>query len=49
VAQVQRAARKQGGIYHLAGAMALGRDLTIKTLGPRRMLARQDWIYRWRS
>jgi len=48
-AQVQRAARKQGGIYHLAGAMALGRDLTIKTLGPRRMLARQDWIYRWRS
>ena len=49
VAKVQRAAQKQGGIYHLAGAMALGRDLTIKTLGPRRMLARQDWIYRWRS
>ena len=49
VAKVRRAAQKQGGIYHLAGAMALGRDLTIKTLGPRRMLARQDWIYRWRS
>jgi salicylate hydroxylase len=49
IAKVQRTAAKQGGIYHLAGAMALGRDLTIKALGPRRMLARQDWIYRWRS
>jgi salicylate hydroxylase len=48
VARVQRAARKQGGVYHMAGLMALARDLTIKAIGPRRTLARQDWIYRWR-
>jgi salicylate hydroxylase len=49
VARVQRTATKQGRIYHLAGPLALGRDLSIKAMGPRRMLARQDWIYRWRS
>ena len=48
LARVQRTARKQGGIYHMAGALALARDLAIKALGPRRMLAQQDWIYRWR-
>ena len=49
VAQVERAARQQGRIYHYTGAFALARDLTIKTMGSRRMLARQDWIYDWRS
>jgi salicylate hydroxylase len=48
VAQVQRVARSQGRIYHLSGPMALARDLTIKAIGPRRMLARQNWIYDWR-
>jgi len=49
VAQVERATRKQGRIYHYTGALALARDLAIKTMGPRRMLARQSWIYDWRS
>src|SRR3978361_1999016 len=49
VLQVQRAARQQGRIYHLAGPLALARDLAIKTMGPQRMLARQDWIYDWRG
>jgi len=48
VLQVQRAARQQGRIYHLAGPLALARDLAIKTMGPQRVLARQDWIYDWR-
>jgi salicylate hydroxylase len=48
VARMQRNARKQGHIYHYAGPLALARDLTIKALGPRRMLARQSWIYDWR-
>jgi salicylate hydroxylase len=48
VARVQRVARSQGRIYHLTGAMALARDLTIKAIGPQRMLARQNWIYNWR-
>ncbi|WP_407155280.1 FAD-dependent monooxygenase [Bradyrhizobium sp. STM 3557] len=48
VGKVQRAARSQGRIYHLAGPMALARDLTIQALGPQRLLARQSWIYDWR-
>ena len=49
VLQVQRAARRSGRIYHLTGPLALARDLTIRALGPKRMLARQDWIYDWRA
>ena len=49
VQRVQRAARQSGRIYHLTGPLALARDLTIKALGPARMLARQDWIYDWRA
>jgi salicylate hydroxylase len=49
VARVQRAARRNGTIYHLNGMAALARDLFIKSMGPRRMLARQDWIYDWRA
>ena len=49
VLQVQRAARRSGQIYHLTGPLALARDLSIKALGPSRMLARQDWIYDWRA
>jgi len=48
VARVQRLARRQGRIYHLTGAAAFARDLTIRAMGANRMLARQDWIYDWR-
>jgi salicylate hydroxylase len=47
VRRVQRAARRNGMIYHLDGAAALARDLFITSMGPQRMLARQDWIYDW--
>jgi salicylate hydroxylase len=49
VARVQRSARSGGRIYHLTGPAALARDLTIRALGPERMLARQNWIYDWRA
>jgi len=49
VSQVQRTARRNGKIYHLAGPAALARDWFIRAMGPRRMLARQDWIYDWRA
>jgi salicylate hydroxylase len=49
VARMQRTARSSGRIYHLTGPAALARDLTIRVLGPQRMLARQDWIYDWRA
>ena len=48
VLRVQRTARQQGRVYHLTGPLALARDLAIRAMGPRRMLARQDWIYDWR-
>jgi salicylate hydroxylase len=48
VARVQRAARRNGMIYHLSGAAAFARDLFIKSMGPQRMLAQQNWIYDWR-
>ncbi len=48
VARVQRTAWQQGRIYHLSGPMALARDLTIRAMGPARILARQSWIYDWR-
>jgi len=49
VARVRHTARSLGRIYHLGGPFALARDLTIKALGPQRMLARQDWIYDWKA
>jgi len=49
VARVQRTARRNGRIYHLNGAAAFARDVFIRSMGPRRMLARQDWIYDWRA
>ena len=49
VLRVQRVARQQGRIYHLTGPLAVARDLAIKAMGPKRMLARQDWIYDWRT
>jgi salicylate hydroxylase len=48
VAKVQALAEKQGRIYHMAGPMALARDLSIRMLGPRRVLARQRWIHDWK-
>jgi salicylate hydroxylase len=48
VAKVVRTAQSAGHTYHLSGAMALARDLTIRAMGPERMLKRQGWIYDWR-
>ncbi|MGD1037784.1 MAG: FAD-dependent monooxygenase [Roseiarcus sp.] len=44
-ARVQRSAFAHGRIYHLSGPFALARDLTMRTLGPRRLLKRYDWLY----
>ena len=49
VMRLQRSARQAGRIYHLSGPLALARNLVIKTMGPKRMLSRQDWIYDWRA
>ena len=49
VTRIQRAAQRNGRIYHLTGAAAYARDLVIKAIGAKHMLARQDWIYDWRA
>jgi len=43
------AARRQGAIDHLAGLPALARDTALLLAPPRWLLARQDWLYRWRA
>lgn len=49
VARVQNLAQQNGRIYHLAGPVAKARDLSMKLLGGRRLLARQSWVYDWRA
>lgn len=44
-ARVQAASRQQGHIYHLGGPAARVRDLAMALLGPKRLLARLDWLY----
>jgi salicylate hydroxylase len=44
--RVQRESRAQGTIYHLAGPAALARDLAMRALGGRNLLARYEWLYR---
>jgi salicylate hydroxylase len=48
-ARVQAASRRHGDIYHMREPAALARDIVMRLLGPRRMLARQDWIYDYRE
>jgi salicylate hydroxylase len=49
VMRVQATARRNGTIYHLGGVAALLRDSVIRAIGAQRVLARQDWIYRWHA
>jgi salicylate hydroxylase len=48
VARLQRTAQAAGRTYHLTGPAAYARDLVIRAMGGRRLLARQNWIYDWR-
>lgn len=43
--RAQRESRRQRTIYHLGAPASLLRDAAMATLGPRRMLARYDWLY----
>lgn len=45
--RVQSEARANGDRYHWGAAKSAVRDLGLSLLGPERMLARYDWIYRW--
>jgi salicylate hydroxylase len=47
-ARVQRGARRNDLIYHLAWPASAVRDLAMGRMGSDRLLARYDWIYGWR-
>ena len=44
-ARVQREALKLARIYHMSGPSAFARDVTMRVLGPRRLIERYDWLY----
>lgn len=47
VLRVQGASRKNGRIYHLQGALATARNLTLKAAPPGMLLSQYDWLYGW--
>ena len=46
--RVQDAARRNGRIYHLSGAMAAARNLVLRSTPPQRLMASYDWLYGWK-
>jgi salicylate hydroxylase len=47
-ARTQRAARRNGRIYHMGGAEGLMRSLAFLALGGNRLLSRYDWLFGWK-
>ena len=45
---IQRAARRNGMIYHMGGAEALLHALALVAMRGRGLLARYDWLYEWK-
>ena len=43
------AAARNGRIYHLDGAMALARNLALRTISGERVMAGYDWLYGYRA
>jgi salicylate hydroxylase len=46
-ARIQRAARRNGTIYHMGGAETFLRTLASLAMRQRGLLARYDWLYGW--
>ncbi len=44
-ARTQRAARRNGTVYHMTGVAGLLRSLALATLGGERLISRYDWLY----
>jgi salicylate hydroxylase len=47
-ARAQRAARRNGTVYHMGGAEAFLRTIALVAMGGKRLLARYDWLYGWK-
>ena len=48
-ARAQRAARRNGAIYHMAGPAAFLRTLALTAMGGHRLLTSYDWLYGWKA
>jgi salicylate hydroxylase len=46
-ARAQRAARRNGTVYHMGGAEAFLRTIALLAMGGSRLLHRYDWLYGW--
>ena len=44
---VATASRRNGGIYHLSGPLAAGRNAVLRATPGQRLIARYDWLYGW--
>lgn len=47
--EVALASRRQAGIYHMGGPLALARDGVLRRTGPEAMMRRMDWVYGFRN
>jgi len=45
---MQRASRRNGRIYHLPKPASLSRNLALRVMPGRRVMALYDWIYGWK-
>jgi salicylate hydroxylase len=48
-ARAQRAARRNGAVYHLGGPMGFLRALALAAMGRQRLLTGYDWLYGWQA
>ena len=49
IADVYRAVRRTGALYHLGGPAALARDVGMWAMGGEKLRTRYDWLYDWRA
>jgi salicylate hydroxylase len=47
-AKTQRAARRNGAVYHMGGAKTFLRMLALIAMGGDRLIRRYDWLYGWK-
>jgi salicylate hydroxylase len=48
-ARTQRAARRNGAVYHMGGPAAFLRTLALSAMGRERLLTGYDWLYGWKA
>jgi salicylate hydroxylase len=49
VQKAARLARQNQAIYHMQPPLSTARNVAMAMLGGRRLLTRQDWLYRWKA